>query len=81
MVTVESRNCRGLADTNKSLDIIDRIKQDKIHIACLQDIHLNKKDRAQLRREWGGDAFLSAKSSNARGVAILIRKDLEYISP
>ena len=78
MATIESRNCRGLADTNKRLDIIDRLKRDKIHIACLQDVHLRKRDRARLRGEWGGDVFLSAKTSNARGVAIMIRKDLEY---
>ena len=51
MVTIESRNCRGLADINKRLDIIDRLKRDKIHIACLQDVHLRKRDRARLRGE------------------------------
>ena len=78
MVTIETRNCRGLADTRKRLDVLDRIKKGKIHIACLHDVHLNKKDRAKLRGEWGGNVYLSAKSSLARGVAILIRKDLEY---
>ena len=69
---------RGLADARKRLDVLERIKSDKTHIACLQDVHLKKRDRAKLRGEWGGNVYLSAKTSLARGVAILIRRDLEY---
>ena len=78
MVTIETRNCRGLADARKRLDVLDRIKSDKTHIACLQDVRLKKRDRAKLRGEWGGNVYLSAKTSMARGVAILISRDLEY---
>ena len=78
MVTIETRNYRGLADTKKRLDVLDRIRKDKTHIACLQDVHLNKRDRPKLRREWGGNVYLSAKTTMARGVAILISRDLEY---
>ena len=78
MVTIETPNCRGLADARKRLDVLERIKSDKTHIACIQDVHLKKRDRAKLRGEWGGNVYLSAKTSLAKGVAILIRRDLEY---
>ena len=77
-VTIETRNCRGLADRVKRWDILDKIRTDKVHIACLQDVHLEKKDRNRLKQEWGGTTLLSAKSSASRGVAVLFSKNLEF---
>ena len=67
-----------MADRKKRLDVFDKIKSDTIHIACLQNIHLEKKDKNKLKQEWGGTVLLSAKSSMARGVAILFSKNLDY---
>ena len=47
-------------------------------MACLQDIHLDKSQEKTFRSEWGGEAILATKSSNSRGVAILISNNFEF---
>ena len=78
MVTIETRNCRGLADKKKRLDIFNKIRMERIHVVCLQDVHLEKREKNKLKQEWGGTVLLSAKSSMARGVAILFYKNLDF---
>ena len=53
MIRLETRNCRGLADSKKRWDVLDKIRKDNVHIACLQDVHLEKKDENKLKKEWG----------------------------
>ena len=78
MIRLETRNCRGLADSKKRWDVLDKIRKDNVHIACLQDVHLEKKDKNKLKKEWGGTVLLSGRSSAVRGVAILFSKNFEF---
>ena len=78
MVIIETRNCRGLADRDKRVDILNKIRDEKISIACLQDVHLESWQKSTLRKEWNGHVELSAKTSASRGVAVLFSKNLEY---
>ena len=48
VIRLETRNCRGLVDSKKRWDVLDKIRKDNVHIACLQDVHLEKKDRNKL---------------------------------
>ena len=75
---VESRNCRGLANTHKRVDLLNKIRLGKSDVICLQDIHLAKWQGPQLRQEWEGEVVVAPRSSNSRGVAILLNKNLEY---
>lgn len=47
-------------------------------IVFLQETHLNISDHAKLRRRWVSQSFHSLFSSRARGVAILIHKDISF---
>ena len=78
MILLDSRNCRGLANKDKRVDILNKLRSDKIHLACLQDIHLEKWEIPKLRKEWNAEVIASTKSSLSRGVAILISKNLEF---
>ena len=49
----------------------------ELDIVCLQETHSKKKDSKRWKSEWGGRIFFSHGESNSRGVAILIRKNVQ----
>lgn len=71
-------NTQGLQGVNKRIDIFEYLKDKKFHVYCLQDTHFTADDEASIRNQWGNNCFFSNFRSNARGVAILFGKDLEY---
>uniref|UniRef100_H3AQ15 exodeoxyribonuclease III n=1 Tax=Latimeria chalumnae TaxID=7897 RepID=H3AQ15_LATCH len=56
--------------------ILSFLKAHQVHVAMLQETHLTQVEHDKLRRDWVGQCFYSSFSSKARGVAILIRKNL-----
>ena len=60
------------------MDIFDYLKNKKCHIYCLQDTHFTAKDEINIRDQWGSNCLFSNNRSNARGVAILFGKELDY---
>ena len=54
------------------------MKNKKCHIYCLQDTHFTAKDEINIRDQWGSNCLFSNNRSNARGVAILFGKELDY---
>jgi exonuclease III len=77
-VSLVSINVRGLGDKKKRVDIFNRLKEQNVMIACLQDVHIGDKFEKLAKTQWGMDAVFSLYSSNARGVAILINNKLDY---
>ena len=78
MILFESRNCQGLANRDKRLDLLNELKSERIHVACFQDIHLEKWEIPILRKEWNAEVIASTKSSQSRGVAVLISTNVEF---
>ena len=71
-VTIASMNCRGLSNIEKRRDVLQFFKSKKINLCCLQDTHFVDNDKEKIRKEWGGNCYFSCKTSNSRGVAILL---------
>ena len=69
-------NARGLAERVKRKRIFHYCYEKNIDIVCLQETHFTKRKHTMIRNEWGGDIFYSDGETNARGVAILVRRGL-----
>ena len=77
-VSIDSVNCRGLANKKKRIDIFNKFKEKNTNILCLQDVHLEKWEEAKIRNEWRYEVFLSAFNTHSRGVMILLNNNFEY---
>ena len=78
---VLSANCQGIQTLEKRRDVLSFFKDIyiiNINILCLQDTHLCEKDISEVKELWGGDCFLDGRSTNPRGVAILLKNNFEY---
>ena len=71
-------NCQGLRDIKKRIDVLKDIEDIGSEITCLQDTHWLTKDQKSIKSIWTGDCLLNGKRTNARGVAILFKKNFEY---
>lgn len=71
-------NTQGLQGIQKRIDVFDYLKNKKCQIYCLQDTHFTANDETNIRDQWGNDCIFSNHKSNARGVAILFGRDLDY---
>lgn len=76
--SILSLNCRGLGDKLKREDIFLKLKEQKIHISCLQDIHICQTKENLVKSEWGLDIVMAPFKSNSRGVAILFNNNYEH---
>ncbi len=57
---------------------ITYLKRQSADIAFIQETHLTDLEHMKLRRDWVGHVFYSSFSSKARGVALLINKNLRF---
>ena len=71
-------NCRGLGQFHKRRDIFSFLKDKDYSIYLLQDTHFSNGIEDRVKQEWGYDSYFSSFSSNARGVAIMIKNNIEY---
>ena len=78
-ISILSLNVRGLGDKKKRTDVLNFLKQKKISIYCLQDTHWVEDMENEISSNWNGKCFFSHKSSQARGVAILLNKNLDCV--
>jgi exonuclease III len=72
-----SYNCRGLNDSIKRRDVFNLFHTKYADILCLQETHFIKEFEKKIYSEWNGLCYFSHCKSNAKGVAILCRKDLD----
>ena len=83
-IRINSFNCRGLRGDKKRLSIFHWIKESHNGITFLQETHSMISDEKSWEREWDGDIYFSHGGGNAKGVAILIPKQLnikfEYVN-
>ena len=71
-------NANGLGGISKRTDVLDYLKNMNFDIYCLQDTHFTERDEKLIRNLWDNDCIFSNFRSNARGVAILFNKNLNY---
>ena len=75
-ITICSLNCQGLRDMKKRKDVMNYLRS--YSILCLQDTHISKEMHNKVRNEWGFHAYFSSFTTQARGVAILINKKVDF---
>lgn len=73
-----SLNVRGINSPIKRKKVITYLKRQSADIAFIQETHLTDLEHMKLRRDWVGHVFYSSFSSKARGVALLVNKNLRF---
>ena len=75
---IESLNCRGIRDSIKRLDILDRARNRQANIICLQETHITGRDINVIKKEWNVKYLISGNKRNAKGVMIIMDNNFEY---
>ena len=75
---IESLNCRGIRDSVKRADILDRARLSNANIICLEETHIIGRDLNFLRKEWNVKYFISGSQRNAREVMVILDNNFEY---
>lgn len=77
-INIVAWNVRGLGDASKRYAVFSEVRAFQPAIICLSETHLTS-DRIQLlRRSWIGQAYHSTYSTHARGVSVLVHKNIPY---
>ena len=74
-----SLNVRGLGNFRKRRAIFTWCRKQKADLIFLQETHTTKNCESQWKKEWGSSIMFSHGSTNARGVAVLIRSGLDIV--
>ena len=77
-VKIATINVRGLRDNIKRRETLNWLKKYNIQVALLQETHTDKKIEHLWQAEWGGKVYFSHGTTQARGTAIFIDKDLDF---
>ena len=77
-IKILSVNCQGIGSAEKRLDVFNYLKSKQCDIYCLQDVHSNIATEQSFEKLWDNRCLFSSFSSNARGVAILFSKTIDY---
>ena len=72
-------NVRGLSIFRKRRAIFTWCRKQKADLIFLQETHSTKNDECKWKKEWGSEIIFSHGSSNARGVAVLIKSSLDIV--
>ncbi len=71
-------NVNGLNQRLKRKKVILYLRKHSIGIALLQETHLTDYEHQNLKKQWPGQFFFSSFTSQSRGVAILIDKNIPF---
>ena len=74
-----SLNVRGLSNFHKRRAIFSWCRKQKADLIFLQETHSTTERQDQWRKEWDASVLFSHGSTNARGVAILIKNSLNIV--
>ena len=72
-----SLNVRGLSNFKKRRAIFSWCRKQKADLIFLQETHSCKERETQWKKEWGAEILFSHGHTNARGVAVLIKKGFD----
>ena len=73
-----SLNVKGISNFHKRKTIYTWCRKKNADFFFLQETHSKKEVETQWKNEWGAKIIMSHGSSNSRGVAILIKKGVDY---
>lgn len=73
-----SWNVRGLGHHIKRAKVFSHLKSLSSDIDFEQETHIRPSEQVRLKCNWAGHIFQSAFSSKARGVAIIIKKNIPF---
>lgn len=73
-----SFNTRGLRDRTKRKHLFHILRKRNYDFIMLQEVHCTPNDEKMWRAQWGADIYFSHGSSSARGVLILVKRNLNY---
>lgn len=76
LVKIISYNVQGLRDQKKRRKIFWHLHFHEADIVLLQETHSDKKSEKIWKSEWGGRMYFSHGDTNARGVAILLKRKI-----
>ncbi len=69
-----------LANLEKRIDDLEnQSKRNNVDLIFLQETHSPEAGECKWKKEWGFEIIFSHGSSNARGVAVLIKRDLDIV--
>lgn len=77
-VTMVSWNVRGLGHHLKRAKVFAHLKSLSSDLMFLQETHIRPSEQTRLKCNWAGHVFQSTFSSKARGVAIIIKKNIPF---
>ena len=77
-LNIASMNCRGLGEFKKRRDVFHYLREKNYSMFLLQDTHFKPSMEQRIKQEWGGDAYFSSYTTNARGVAIFFNNNIDY---
>ena len=72
-----SLNVRGLNNKVKRKYLFNWLKKQNADVIFLQEVHCTLKTDKEWNEEWGSEIVFSHGTSNARGTAILFKKDFD----
>lgn len=73
-------NCKGLNGPVKRNNILSYLKKVNADIIFLQETHLKIQDHNRLKCRWIDQVFHSSFNAKSRGTAILIKKNVPFIT-
>ena len=76
-IRVLSCNIRGLRQKTKRRQFFKYLYENKIDVTCVQETHSNKNSHKVWNAEFNGKIYYSDDTSQSKGVAILINKNLD----
>ena len=76
MVKIVTINVNGFGDYNKRKQIFMYCSKMNFDIVCMQETHSDKENKTLWRTQWGGKILFSHGDSQARGVAVLFKPQL-----
>lgn len=79
-VKLVSWNVKSLNHPVKRKKVFAHLKDLKTDIAFLQETHLRVPDHCRLKNKWVGQTFHSSFKSEARGVAIVLSKNIHFVA-
>ena len=80
-LSFRSYNARSIGKNPKRRHILHYLKEKNDDINIIVDTRFAKSIENKIKAEWGGHAFFSSFNSEARGVAIFIKKGLAIDIP
>jgi len=78
-INIISINSQGLRSTDRRQTAFNFFKRHKYDIIFLQETHWTNNLQSIIQQNWDGDIYFSNGTDNARGVAILIHANFDYI--